>query len=170
MTLLVEDGSNVAGANTYVDLAGVRAYALTRGVTLDPNDAILEPLVHKAMDLLEGFRSRYQGTKTTATQPLQFPRTGLQIDCVDFDANSIPIELINAENQIIMEQHAGIDLSPTKSGAFIIEDTVGPITTKYSDVEGPGVGKAPIMPVVEDLLAPLFVACGQGLLLKTIKV
>jgi len=38
MALVVEDGSNVSGANTYVTLAEFKAWADERGITYD-NDA-----------------------------------------------------------------------------------------------------------------------------------
>ena len=50
MALVIEDGSRVAGANSYVTLAEARAFASARGVTLSAVDATLEPFVIKAFD------------------------------------------------------------------------------------------------------------------------
>lgn len=170
MALVVETGAGVAGANSYRTLADIRAYALARGVTLSPVDATLEPLALMAMDYLEGLRARYQGSKTAATNALQWPRVNVKIDCVDFPSDAIPVELANAQSRLCMEQHAGVVLSATRTGAFIVEDTVGPLTTKYSDKHGGGPGTVPTMPAVEDLLAPLFAACGQGSFVRTLRV
>jgi len=170
MALIVEDGTGIAGANTYADLTDIRAYASDRGVTLSTDDVALEADVHKAMDHLEGLRARYQGWKTVATNALQFPRESVKIDCVALANDAIPVELINAECQLVIEQHNGVDLAPTRTEAFIIEDTTGPLTTKYSDKHGGGPGSVPDMITVDNLLAPLFSTCGQSRALRTIRV
>lgn len=170
MALIVEDGSGVANANSYETLVGIRAYALSRGVTLSATDSVVEAQAHKAMDFLEAQRGRYQGDKTDPAQALQFPRTGVKVDCVEIAADAIPAVLVQAQCRLIMEQHAGVELTPTRTEGFIIEDTTGPLTTKYSDKHGGGPGSTPIMPAVEALLSPLYSACGQGLGLRVVRV
>ena len=57
MTLIVETGSIVSGANTYVDLADVRAFASARGITVSTDDTTLEQQIIKAMDYVESKRN-----------------------------------------------------------------------------------------------------------------
>lgn len=163
MALTVEDGTGVAGANSYASLATLRAYASARGVTLPADDAALEAFALLGMDYLEGLRGRYQGAKTDPTQPLQWPRYPVVIDGADFPSDAIPVELVNALCRLCIEQHAGVDLSPTRTGAFIIEDTTGPITTKYSEKLGGGAGSPPDMPAVDALLSPLLTVGRVGI-------
>lgn len=154
MALIVEDGSNIANANSYAALTTARAYASARGLSLPADDAQLEALLIQAMDYVEAQRSRFQGVKANATQALQWPRTDVVIDGVDFPANAIPVELVNAQIRLAVEANAGVDLMPTQSGPFVVEDTTGPLTTKYSEKIGTTV--EPTMTAVDVLLKPLF--------------
>jgi hypothetical protein len=158
MALVVEDGTGVAGADSYADLTTLRAYAAKRGVTLSADDATLGPLAYKAMDYLEG-----QGVGLLS---LTWPSETGRVCGMEDDAALL--RLANAQAQLCIEQHAGVDLTPARTGDFIVEDTVGPITTKYSDKFGPTAGTTPAMPAVAAILKP-FRACGHfGL--KTIRV
>lgn len=127
MALVVEDGTGVAGADSYADLATLRAYAARRGVTLSADDATLEPFAYKAMDYLDDYGVGL-GVLVWPASPTtlcgQDPITALD-------------RLVNLQAQLCIEQHNGVDLAPapiavTSAGGAIIEETVGPITTKYS--------------------------------------
>ena len=158
MALVVEDGTGVAGADSYADLTSLRAYAAKRGVTLSVDDAVLEPFAYTAMDYLEG--------EGLGLLSLTWPSERGYV-CSMKDAEAL-VRLANAQAQLCIEQADGIDLSPARTGDFIIEDTVGPITTKFSDKFGPVAGIAPSMPAVAAILKP-FRACGHfGL--KTLRV
>jgi len=118
---------------------------------------------------LEGKRAEYQGDKTDPlNQELQWPRTGVKIDCTEIASDFIPKELKQAQARLMIEANAGVDIQPTRTGGFIVEDTTGPLTTKYS--EKIGVGVEPTISAVDALLAPLFSSCGQRFALKTLRV
>ena len=153
-SLVVEDGTGVEAASSYVDVVYARAYATARGVTLSATDATLDQYLIKAMDYLESLRDRYKGKKTDPTYSLQWPRTGVTIDSTPIDSDVIPAELKQAQVQLAMAIQAGNDLMPTATGeAFITQDTIGPITTKYS--EGVSTSGIPIVRAADALLAPL---------------
>lgn len=157
MTLIVEDGSNVAGANSYLDLTDIRAYCLNRGVTL-PVDATLEPMVFKAMDYIESKRNQYQGTKTDKTQSLQFPRClpyynggsdypfqadpvasiyGIIIDGFQIASDEIPQVLKDLLCQCVLAINSGVDFANlNQKQKFSIMEKVGPIQTAYSEKVG----------------------------------
>ena len=168
MALVIEDGSLVASANSYVTVAQARAYASSRGVTLSTVDATVEQQLIAAMDYLEAQRKKFQGSKTSAEQALQWPRTDVLIDCNEVASTFIPNELKNAQIQLAIEVSKGVDLMPTRQGAFVKLEKVGPIQTEYS--ERIGTGLTPDMTAVELLLAPLFKACGQGFALSSVRV
>lgn len=168
MTITVEDGSIVAGANSYVSLAEARAYATARAKPLPTDDTALEALLILSVDYLEAQRARYQGSKVDATQELQFPREGVYIDGVPLDATAIPSILKQAQIRLAMEANAGVDLMPTRSGAFVKKEEVGPIVTEYS--EKVGISVQPEMSAVEALLEPLFAPRSVGLFLTTVRV
>lgn len=170
MALIIEDGSGVTGANSYIDAAGARAYATARGVTLDPSDAVVEAQLINAMDYLEGLN--YKGSPVSVTQALEWPRknTVYAFDpTTPFPSNQIPVSLVDAQCQLVIEQANGIDIEPTVAGnggvaGAIIEDKVDVLTTRYSDKIG--TTSEPIMPKVNALLRGLVVPS----FLKTVRV
>lgn len=153
MTFVVEDGSIVASANSYIDLAGIKAYASARGVTLGA-DAIIEQQSVKAIDYIEGLRNRFQGNKVSQTQSLQFPRYGIWIDGFEVAKTSIPNELVKAQCQLICEQANSVTIMPTQSEPAIKKEVVGPIETEYAVATG--TITTPVMTAVDALLEPLF--------------
>ena len=54
ITLVVEDGTNVAGANSYVDLTYARTYAESVGLVLPAADEALKVVLLAAMTYIEG--------------------------------------------------------------------------------------------------------------------
>jgi hypothetical protein len=152
MTLVIENGTNVANANSYTTLAEIRAYALARGVTLPAVDATLEIAAIKAMDYLESIRAQYQGLKTYSTQALQWPRTGVWIDNVEFPSTSIPKLLKDAQCQLCIELNNGIDIMPTSTGYGIKREKVDLIETEYDVNIGTSIS---YMRAVVALLDPL---------------
>lgn len=159
MAIVVEDGTGVSGANAYADLAYIRDYASARGTTLSADDATLEPLVHRAMDYLEGLG--------LGLLSLTWPSDDGKV-CGLTDAQALT-RLKNGLAQLAIEQHGGVNLAPSRTEAFITEETVGPLTTKYSDKHGGGPGSAPDMPAVDALLGPLR-TCGQPSTFTTVRV
>lgn len=125
MAIVVEDGSIVTGANSYVTEAELTTYATARGVTLTIDT---EQLLIRAMDYIEGLN--YKGIKLTETQPLQWPRSGVSIDRYAVDIDEIPDELKNGEMETAMAIDNGqdqlADIGRVKQSA-----TVGPISVEY---------------------------------------
>jgi hypothetical protein len=156
MALIAEDGSIVAGANTYVGIATARAYADHRGLILSDDDEVVEGQLALAMDYLEALRSKYQGSKTDTTTPqaLQWPRTGVVIDGEDFGTNAIPQELKDAQCRLAVAQEEGIILYPDETGKFIVREKTGPLETEYSEKIVPT--GLPKITSVDALLEPLF--------------
>jgi hypothetical protein len=179
MPLIVEDGTGVANANSYVNIAYARAYALERNYTLPASDATLEQYLIRAMDWLEAKRASFQGSKTLATQALQWPRLDVYIDCEEFASNAIPVELKKAQAELAIAINSGSALfppSPTSSmnAGPVTRKIVGPIEMHYSDKAAYTTGITSDgtyrIPTVENLLKPLFSACGNGAFVKTVRI
>jgi len=167
MALIIEDGSIVAGANSYVSLAEARAYATARNKSIPTDDTSLESLLILAMDYLEAQRARFEGSKVSAEQELQYPREGVIVDGIELASTVIPSILKQAQIRLAMEASGGVDLMPTRSGAFVKKETVGPIETEYS--EKIGISLDPEMSAVDALLAPLFAPRSVGMFLTTFR-
>ena len=170
MALVVEDGSIVPGANAYVDLASVRAYALARGIVLPVDDDECSVLVIKATDYLESKRCLYQGWRVTSLQDLSWPRSNIFIYGEDFPPNAIPGLLTNAQMALTVIANSGVDLLPLiDSSRFVTKEKVGPIATEYSDpAKYDLVG--PVFTAVDAMLKPLFLHGCYPNSLTTIRV
>lgn len=159
-SLVVEDGSIVANATSYVTLTEARAYASARGITLSATDSVVDILAIKAMDFLESLRDQYQGEKVDDSQELQFPRNDVYIDGILQDYESIPSLLKKAQCQLIVELHSGVVLMPTRKTAPKKKTKVGPLETEYFS----GSPLTPEMAAVDALLNPLFKTSSVGMI------
>lgn len=163
MTLIIEDGSNVSGANSYCTLTEIREYALQRGVTLTLNDSKLEVYSFKAMDYLEGKGDEYKGLRSNSDQSLSWPRMDVVIEGVDFPVDDIPQAVKNAQCRLCMDVSAGIDLLPTiEGGKFIVKETIGALSTEYSQIVG--TKSLPTLNAVRSILKPVLKNGGSQLL------
>ena len=97
MTLIVEDGTQVANSNTYVSDIEYSAYAAARGKTIGSDSVAREIELIKAMDYIESHRRQFKGNKVAFDQSLQWPRYSVFIDGFSIDSDAIPQELKNAE-------------------------------------------------------------------------
>jgi len=166
MAIVLEDGtgSNPA-ANSYQDTDDLIAYAALRGVdlALDPVED-LEVLLIKAMDYLEGQRERYKGHKTSADQPLQWPRQsvwGVELPETLTPDDEIPSVLKYAQLTLAIDAIT-VDLMPNQiqgdKGA-VIKSVVGPIETTY-DSKGIKQQFKPALSKADALLSPLYMRNG----------
>ena len=162
MPLIIEDGTGVPNANSYVNVADLRAFADARGISVPSNDAegdtAIERALIAAMDYLQ-YVPCYQGAQTDSEQALEWPRTGVYFNGSLYNSAAIPKQLKEAENRLAIEVLNGTVLMPNVVAAdYVTEETVGPITTKYADPTK--VGIAPSFPMIDAVLAPLL--CGQA--------
>lgn len=153
MALIIEDGSGIAGANSYIDTATARSYATERGLTLPVADSDVEALLIKSMDYIEAFRMEFQGLKTLPDNPLQWPRTGATLDGYPLAADSIPQVVKEAQAQLAVDAQT-MDLMPTGTGREVVMEKVDVIQVQYA--ESGNTNPQPIFTKAEALLKPLF--------------
>lgn len=128
MTIIIEDGTGVLSANSYVTEAELTDYATLRGITLT---ATPESLLHRAMDYVE--LQSYQGAKTNADQSLQWPRTGVYIDGTLQASDSIPDLVKELQIRVAIDIDAGQDPNAASSQAVKSETVVGAVSVTYQD-------------------------------------
>jgi hypothetical protein len=161
VTLTIETGAVVAGANSYASVEDTRAFAVARGLALPATDAAIECLLVQAMDYLEGLRGEYQGSKTDKSNPLQWPRTGVVIDGFIVEDDELPACLAQAQMRLACYAHVNGGLSATSDGRVVIEETVvGAVTTRYAD-HGDS-SPQPSFPEADVLIAPLLLSSAFG--------
>lgn len=130
MALIIEDGTIVADANSYVTVAEIQAFASLRGLTLPATDAEVEILAIKAMDYLLSLEDHYQGFRVNSEQPVSFPRESVYIYGF-YIGQVIPKQLKLAQSQLAFDWQAS-DLQATGDGREVIETAVGPLKKKYA--------------------------------------
>lgn len=133
MTLIVETGSIVPGANSYVSLADARAYVAARGAALPSDDAEAEAVILKAMDYLESFSARFKGDRVNRDQPLSWPRVGAVIEDWSWGPAEIPRQVIAAQLALVLEVNSGIDPFNPPDALPQVRKKVGPIEVEYAN-------------------------------------
>lgn len=155
MTITVETGSgDNPAANSYVSVAGLQGYAELRGYTLPDTDAACEILLIKAMDFVEARRNRFQGVKSSNTQPLQWPRSGVAIDGYGIDSDAIPQELIKAQCELAVSAYTVAlqpSILPTDNGQVQSKTVEGAVSISFFEVAG--ARRLPSFTAAESLLS-----------------
>lgn len=169
-TLIVEDGTNVTNANSYIDLTYLASYASDRNYSLPTLDVDKEIFVIRGMDYLEG--QLFNGSRTNDDQALNWPRQNVFIDCELFDEESIPELLKKALAQLVIEQQLRTPLYPQPRTSavegFVTEKTVGPLTKKFTPIGGMVSSLVPIkIASVEVFLRQLRCCAGS---LETVRI
>jgi hypothetical protein len=151
MTIIVEDGSIVANADSYVSVADYTAWADARGIDYD--SSVLENQILRAMDYIETLR--FIGQKSTKAQSLQFPRVGVVVDGFELDYNEIPQQLKKAVYESIKAESDGnsqlADVERTT-----LREKVGEIEVQYAPNSNSSVSVVAINKALYKLLAPAF--------------
>jgi len=126
-TIIVEDGSLVANANSYVTTAELSTYASARGVTITGTAA---DLLIQAMDYIES--RNFIGYRYTQDQALQWPRSYVYIDGFMVAITTIPQLLKDAQCEVALAIDAGNNPLVTLERDTKSE-TVGPVSVTYMD-------------------------------------
>ena len=107
MALIIENGSQVANANSYVTDAEYTTYATLKGLTVGANAAKREVELLRAMDYLQGFETSMQGTRASSTQGVSFPRYNVVLYSYLLASDFIPKELKNSQFEAAVYAHTG---------------------------------------------------------------
>ncbi len=145
--------------DSYIDEAELQAYAAARGVTLngDPSVQLI-----KAMDYLES--QSFKGTKTDTAQPLQWPRTGVYIDGVLIDSDTVPQEVKDAQAVIAVSIDQGYDPMATY-GPAVKREKVDVIEIEYKD----SASTTDYSPAITRALDKLIVSSGGSIQLMSFR-
>jgi hypothetical protein len=175
MSIIVEDGTVVANANSYVSVATANAYFANRNnlvwANLDPTDQ-QAPFLISAVDYMQQmYRMRWYGWRVQVAQVLDWPRLWVQ----QFDApgnygpapyyfapNVVPQEVQTAQMMLAVRIANG-DLSPDVSRedmANLVK--VGSLQVEYN----PNSPVSTIFRAVDNLLSPLLINAGSSMMSK----
>lgn len=167
MALVIEDGSIVAGANSFVTRAEIIAYAAARGVVLADEDATdINAIL--AMDYL--WSLCYKGDMVDPMQTTPFPRSGLIAgDTAEGFEYQIPVGMKNAQLQLSLDAASGITLTASANPSGDLKHSkVGPIEREFFEAGTLTLDGSPPLTVANAWLAP-FLCNGGGFSLKTVR-
>lgn len=154
MALVVEDGSVVTGANSYVSLAAADAY-FAMDVQFDDTwdalaDAAKEQYLQWATRILDQ-KVQWKGTKTTDTSPLRWPRTGVyNRDGILIDTDEMPQQLTEAVCELVKFLQTN-DPTTSQGVDYLKKVVVDVIEIEYQD----GAGQVSAPPILNQILRGL---------------
>lgn len=166
VTLIVEDGSIVPGANSFVSEDQIVAYAAARGVTLpfstDPEKDKVAILGIKAMDY--EWIMPWKGELVDVNQTTPWPRKNVTLPTMAWPDDAIPPAVIESQFQLTLLANAGTVLIPTSTGSgMLIKEKIGPIENVYSEKVGVSTDGMPIFPGISALLEPWLLGSMDGI-------
>lgn len=145
MSIIVENGSGLPTAESYISVADATTYFTSINNTLWAalaSDAVREACLRKATAFMIGrYRPKWNGTRKSTTQALDWPRSLVPIkDAPDlyggadsyYDDASVPIPVAQACASLALRA-ASAELLADQSRT-ISSVTVGPISTTYDPV------------------------------------
>lgn len=132
MSLIVEDGTGLSDADSYVTLAFADAYFTKRGVAAweAADDDAREAALRRAAEYIDG-KFRYKGSRLLVDQAREFPRSSL-IDWSGYTITGVPARVQHAACELALRSLSS-DLAPDLArGGMIQSESVGPISTTYA--------------------------------------
>lgn len=162
--LIVEDGSVVANANSFVTEQQIVTYAAMRGIVLpfatDADKDAVAILGVKAMDYLRILP--WRGEPVSQTQTTPWPRKNMQTPIV-YPEDEVPLNVVEAQLQLTLLVNGGTVLIPTSTGTgYLVKEKIGPIENVYSEKVGVSTDGLPILPGIAGLLDPWLLGPTEG--------
>lgn len=165
MSIIVEDGTQVPGAESYVTTAFCDTYHSNRNNSawVALSTSLKEGYLRQAMGYIQGvYRGKWKGVRVSALQALDWPRWGVEITDVTLGQiayyvpyNEIPLELQYVQAELAWFAASGL-LNPNLT-QNVLTKKVGPIEVQYD----PYSPQSPRYPIVEGYLK-IFLQGGTG--------
>ena len=159
MSLIVEDGTGLADAESYLSVADATTYHTNMGNSVAwaavGVTAVQEAMLRRATNYL---RSRYynmwEGRAIAAAQRLDWPRWGVPTrdGYGAIASNAVPEEVKNACAELALKAFSA-DLMPDESQA-VKREKIGPIEVEYDQTSS----SAPSYVAIDAMLAPFLIA------------
>lgn len=151
MALVVEDGTGLSTAESYISVADAETRLGNLGDTTFAalSTAEKEEALRKATIYMEGaYRLRWKGTRLLRAQALSWPRYGAVVDSYDLDSDTVPTEVANACADFALKASTG-ELLPDQERA-VIREKVGSLETEYGEFSS----QTKTYPLIARTLAP----------------
>lgn len=161
MALIVEDGTGLAAAESYISVTDADTYiASFKGANATWDVATVaakEIAARQATQYLDG-KYAWKGQKEYATQALDWPRA-YAYDETGTEYSGVPVKLEQATAETMFLIVTGATITETVSrGTQVKREKVGEIEVEYMD----GAAQQPEYPEVNRLLSDLTIAGGRS--------
>lgn len=138
MPLIVEDGSGVVGAESYISVADADDYHAKRNnLRWTGTEPEKEGALRKATDYIrQYYRTRWKGAQVYVDQGLDWPRSDVYIDPRNLETlvgdDVVPVEVVNATAELALIALRS-DLAPSITKGQKKRVKIGPIETEYEN-------------------------------------
>ena len=130
MALIIEDGTQVANSNSFVNDAAYVAYAALKGLTVGATASEREIDLLAGIDYLLGQEGSLQGYRVSSTQAMFFPRTDVYLYGWAINSDSIPENIKNAQMEAAAYSTSGALLNNTQMNN-VMKEKVDVLEVEY---------------------------------------
>ncbi|AXQ70201.1 hypothetical protein PF627_gp16 [Salmonella virus VSiP] len=161
MALVVEDGSIVAEADSYLSLEDARALAAKYGYVLPADDTEAEAALRNGAMYVGLQEPAMCGRRVSAEQSLSFPRNGISLYGFPVANNTIPEQVKLAQLIASVEYGSGVDVRASSDGRVTTMERVeGAVTVQYAN--NGNTGATITITAAMDALRPLLCGSNNG--------
>ena len=176
--VIVEDGSVVPGANSYITVAYADYYLGKQGFVdwaTTPLEEKIGALIRATLGIDSTYGSRYPGTKVGGrSQSLMWPRKDAEDnDEEEIADDEVPIEIRKATAEAAyLEWLTPGFLSPNWTlDQLVTQETLGPLSVSYSDPSNFGRGgNLPTLTKIDGILYPILGSSGPNLFGTSVRI
>lgn len=132
MALIVEDGTGMATAESFISVAGADTRQANLGNTnwATITTAEKEQALRRATQYMEqAYRERWAGLRVNSTQALSWPRVGVVVDGYSVLSTSVPAAIANACSDLAFKAAAG-DLNADLARG-VVREKIDVLETEY---------------------------------------
>ena len=132
--LIIEDGSGVESADSFLSLADARTLAANYGIALPTDDVAAEVLLRNGYLGLLPIDPKLQGSRTHDIQTGIYPRINVLKNCIAVDSESIPNEVKLSQLYQADAIQSGSSVNGTTGGQRLASfDVKGVYSESYQD-------------------------------------
>lgn len=132
MALIVETGSGLSNADSYITLLAFQQFCDSRGYNYDAyDDEVQEQRLRIATSYIDTI-FRYKGARSSVSQALEFPR----VDCLDWSSlpvTGVPLRVKQACAELAFKALTENLYLDQDRGGKVTSESVGPISVTYAE-------------------------------------
>ena len=154
ITIIVEDGTVVAGANSFVSLVDARTKVEALGLVISADDETAKSqLTQSYFQLVRSYQNRLNGDLVSLDQTGIAPRKNLYAKGFGIPSNVVPNDFINAQLAYADSINKGADVNQTAKAQEVSSESLDGVGSKtYKN--GSSRRTTPYVPAVSQWLQP----------------